>query len=114
MKTLRISRQEAQRLAGENYFVGTHDECFEEAIKLGWQGTFPVSRLDGAQFLNTDAPSWSKVDTVLVNETGDEYWYKLLKVSPEWKERKGRYFSGEEYIEWVDERTGIVAHSNPF
>lgn len=113
MKTLRITKQEAQRLAGENYFVGTLEECWEESRKYGWLGTIPVSRLDGAQFLNTDAPSWSKVDVVLVNEN-DEYWYKLWKVSPEWKEVKGRYFSGEEYTEWVDEKTGIVAHSNPF
>ena len=26
-KTLRISKQEAQKLAGENYFVGTLEEC---------------------------------------------------------------------------------------
>ena len=114
MKTLRITRQEAKKLAGESYFVGTHEECFEEAKKYGWLGTFPISRLDGAQFLNTDAPSWSKVNTVLVNETGDEYWYKLLKVSPDWEERKGKYFSGEEFTYWVDKRTGIIAHSNPF
>lgn len=113
MKTLKITKQEAQKLAGENYFVGTHDECWEEAKRYGWQGTIPVSRLDRAQFLNTDAPSWSKTDAVLVNETG-EYWYKLWKVSPEWEERKGRYFSGEEYTYWVDKKTGIIAYSNPF
>lgn len=113
MKILRISKQEAQKLAGENYFTGTLDECWEESKKYGWKGTKPVSRLDGSQFANTDSPIWSKTDAVLVDEN-EKFWYKLWKVSPEWKEVKGKYFSGEECINWVDEKTGIVSYSNPF
>lgn len=113
MKTLKIAQKEAQKLAGENYFVGTLDECWEESKKYGWLGTIPVSRLDGAYLLHTDAAIWSKTDVVLVDDT-DNYWYKLWKVFPEWKEVKGKYFSGEEYTEWLDEKTGIVSYSNPF
>ena len=48
-----------------------------------------------------------------VNETGDEYWYKLLKVSPDGKKEKEILFR-KNMLNGLTNAQSIVAHSNPF
>lgn len=116
MKTLKITKEQAQEIAGGNYFVGNLDECWSKAAENGYKGSFPVSRLDGAQFLNTDSPSWLNVADTLVTEEG-KFWYKLMNVNPEWEYKEERSPNGwcPEYVSktWVDKKTGIISYNDP-
>ena len=119
IKILGITKEQAQQIAGENYFVGNLSECWAKATENGYIGSIPVSRLDGNQFVDNDEPTWLNVSDILVNKQ-NEFFYKLLNIIPEWECKKqiSSKRTPKGWIDciskiWVDKKTGIISYTDP-
>ena len=67
MKKQKLTKEQAQTIAGENYFVGTLTACWDKANENRFQGSSPIS------------PLGSEGKVIFLSESGDVL-YKLLNV----------------------------------
>lgn len=67
MKRQKLTKKQAQTIAGKNYFVGTLTACWAKANENRFQGSSPISTLAG------------EGEVIFLSESGDVL-YKLLNV----------------------------------
>ena len=110
---MKVTKTQAEKIASKDgeYFVGTLNEVWAFAQSNGFTGNIICERLDGANYIDGDSPSFSKTkeSEVLTNENG-EYWYITPKIKAEYEMEIGSEFNcaGTMKAKFIEKNTGSI------